>query len=959
MKRRKGFMLRAAAAVFAVSLGVSGPVSSLAFGTALPVKVFASEEEEADREINPVPVAPENEEPSISEEEAAQRAKEEEERRQQEEAEQRQRDQELEAQRQAEEEAQRKAEEEARKQEEQRQAEEAKKQEEQKKAEEEAKQQEEQRKAEEEAKKQEEQRKAEEEQKKKEEEAKAPVYKLTASQANVSFHTTQGSDGVQTKNIAIKNEGNQTAQIAWSKVQTNDLFYFDMDGSSNLPSGDSLSCMIYFNAENAEPGNYNAALVFSDNNDPSHNSVSVKITATVDKKEEVKPESEDPTPSGSIKVTLYADPSDGGMVSGGGNIEKGKSATLNAVANNGYQFSGWYNGSTEVSRSANYVTSALSQDISYTAKFTKTRIKVRLSVDNDKRGWVDGDGTYNVGSDVRIRAEAKDGYSFDGWYQNGKRVSTSREWKLTNLQKDVSYEARFNGGRYEVSVSANPSHGGTVSGQGRYDKESTINLKATPKDGYRFKGWMLNNQIVSGSTEYQIRKLDRDMSFTALFESSNATTYTINSGLANQGGVIAPSGALSVEKGRSVTYTMVPSSGYKILAVAVDGTQVGAVSTYTFSNVTANHTIAVAFAPKENAVVPQTLDQILSTDDVQKLALQVASASSEGRTSIVAQGSDSKESRVTIVQEGSKSGNTIKPTTVVNKSADPDNNKEIAENGDDTAEEADQVPEQNLIGMDDADQIVEEEEEYDYDQAGGVLQMLDMTPQEALETIASGRDSDLMLAANAMGLLNFSISNAYPFAGSEDSNDSLQDNATLPNILEVISGNMTPDEKIAMLNGDTVYVNFNTMEATGVSNAAKSAMESLEGVVPAQYIDISVLKSAAEGIDVVKELGTPMKIVLGIPAELQQEGRKYVMLRYHDGRADILENESDSLDKIAFTTDSFSTYAFGYYTDQPASSAAARAGSGVGKTLALFGGIALALCALAAVLIRLLVFRKK
>ena len=40
---------------------------------------------------------------------------------------------------------------------------------------------------------------------------------------------------------------------------------------------------------------------------------------------------------------------------------------------------------------------------------------------------------------------------------------------------------------------------------------------------------------------------------------------------------------------------MTPNSGYHVSNVLVDGTSVGAVSTYTFTSVTANHTIAASF----------------------------------------------------------------------------------------------------------------------------------------------------------------------------------------------------------------------------------------------------------------------------------------------------------------------------------------------------------------------------
>jgi len=86
---------------------------------------------------------------------------------------------------------------------------------------------------------------------------------------------------------------------------------------------------------------------------------------------------------------------------------------------------------------------------------------------------------------------------------------------------------------------------------------------------------------------------------------SSATTVTVNNlavvtkysitASAGAGGTISPAGTVSVTSGSSQSYTITPSTGYKIAAVTVDGVSKGALSTYSFSNVTANHTIAASF----------------------------------------------------------------------------------------------------------------------------------------------------------------------------------------------------------------------------------------------------------------------------------------------------------------------------------------------------------------------------
>lgn len=80
-----------------------------------------------------------------------------------------------------------------------------------------------------------------------------------------------------------------------------------------------------------------------------------------------------------------------------------------------------------------------------------------------------------------------------------------------------------------------------------------------------------------------------------------AQDYTITA-TAGANGSITPSGEVTVNKGESATFTITPNNGYHIEDVLVDGVSVGAVSTYTFSNVTANHSIHATF--ERNSLPP-------------------------------------------------------------------------------------------------------------------------------------------------------------------------------------------------------------------------------------------------------------------------------------------------------------------------------------------------------------------
>ena len=62
------------------------------------------------------------------------------------------------------------------------------------------------------------------------------------------------------------------------------------------------------------------------------------------------------------------------------------------------------------------------------------------------------------------------------------------------------------------------------------------------------------------------------------------------------GGSISPSGNQNVAYASSKIFTIWPNTGYRVANVLVDGSSAGAVTSYTFTNVTAGHTIAAYFA---------------------------------------------------------------------------------------------------------------------------------------------------------------------------------------------------------------------------------------------------------------------------------------------------------------------------------------------------------------------------
>ena len=156
--------------------------------------------------------------------------------------------------------------------------------------------------------------------------------------------------------------------------------------------------------------------------------------------------------------------------------------------------------------------------------------------------------------------------------------------------------------QYTLTVNKNGTGSGTITGTGincgsdctePYNQGSVVTLTAKSATGSTFTGWSGGGCTGTGTCSTTI---NTNTTVTANFVINTCNTYTI-AATAGAGGSISPSGSVTMNQGASQTFTITPDNGaYCITDVKVDGTSVGAVSDYIFSNVTANHTIEASFA---------------------------------------------------------------------------------------------------------------------------------------------------------------------------------------------------------------------------------------------------------------------------------------------------------------------------------------------------------------------------
>lgn len=122
-------------------------------------------------------------------------------------------------------------------------------------------------------------------------------------------------------------------------------------------------------------------------------------------------------------------------------------------------------------------------------------------------GSVSGGGRYPIGSLVTLHATPVEEASFEGWHKDsasGQLLSSNANYQF-EATESITIVGKFVGGptpKYQITVSAQPSGDGTVSGGGLKEEGSTCTVVATPASGKVFAGWYENNALVSSSASY-------------------------------------------------------------------------------------------------------------------------------------------------------------------------------------------------------------------------------------------------------------------------------------------------------------------------------------------------------------------------------------------------------------------------------------------------------------------------
>ena len=335
-------------------------------------------------------------------------------------------------------------------------------------------------------------------------------------------------------------------------------------------------------------------------------------------------------PGGSSEtVTLTTTANEGGTVAPAGQTTyvTGQTVDVTFTPDQGYQLASVkVNGRTVDVTDGTY-TLTMDQSYAVSAVFEKIPDVPVVMFQNDFED-VAGDRFPFHGWTVKVQDTSSTWkqYTYYNWKNEGndsKHAYISNDWKGAQDEYLISPAVDLSGTRdgvltfdfaYGEYGIKNKTFTATV--EASTDGGKTWNAIWNFQDSYT--GQQASNYIISGSAEvpvpaeynvdgvqFAFRYVHPNEDTTGQLAIDNvklmavedgpvAQKYTITA-TAGEGGSITPAGEVSVKEGASQTFAIAAQEGCAIADVLVDGQSVGAVDSYTFENVTANHTIAALF----------------------------------------------------------------------------------------------------------------------------------------------------------------------------------------------------------------------------------------------------------------------------------------------------------------------------------------------------------------------------
>ena len=177
--------------------------------------------------------------------------------------------------------------------------------------------------------------------------------------------------------------------------------------------------------------------------------------------------------------------------------------------------------------------------------------------------------------------------------------------------------------KYTITATAGEHGSITPTGKVGVYRGNNQSFSITPDAGYAVADVLVDGQSVGAQTSYTFENVTADHTISVTFRSTGGgtvnppTTYHTITASAGEGGSISPSGRVTVANHGSRSFSITADEGWTVQNVVVDGVNVGPRGSYTFSDVTEDHTISVTFTEGNAPADPDEsgVSEWFDTDD--------------------------------------------------------------------------------------------------------------------------------------------------------------------------------------------------------------------------------------------------------------------------------------------------------------------------------------------------------
>ncbi len=231
------------------------------------------------------------------------------------------------------------------------------------------------------------------------------------------------------------------------------------------------------------------------------------------------------------------------------------------------------------------------------------RITYTITATAEANGAISSPGvnTVNPGGSMTFTITPNAGYYVADVLVDGVSAGAVTAYTFIKIMAGHTIRATFAENEwYFIGASAGVNGRISPSGRGSVLGGTDWKFTITPAAGYRVADVAIDGESRGALTSYTFYSVQADHTISASF---TPDVYTITASVTNwdysvpNNGSITLPGIITVNKGESHTYTIVPNAGYVVYSVLVDGAQRGGINNYTFSDVTDNHTIAAYVRP--------------------------------------------------------------------------------------------------------------------------------------------------------------------------------------------------------------------------------------------------------------------------------------------------------------------------------------------------------------------------